>query len=430
MSADYKHRLMVYLAQGLKDGKIDREKLVGTVMNECLAQSNQDENKLKARILRYLDGLLQEDAEEDPPLVRIVSEYCQECDSLDEPCIIHCPTGAIKVDDDGRKYIDHSLCIECGFCVDSCIAGSLLIRSEFARVAAMLYQEREHPVYAILAPSFVGQFGDIPYSAVKAALKGLGFSDVLEVALAADIITLYEAREFVERMHRGGKFMITSCCCPVFIKLVEKVRPKVSNLVSETVSPMIALGKLLKKREPQCRVVFIGPCVAKKSEAMLKDLRGAVDCVLTFKETSALIEAAGLPLQEFGREAMLDASHDGRAYASIGGVTAAITRAVHDLDPSLEVRAVKGNGVKDCNRLLRELEEGRLEGNFMEGMGCPGGCVGGPGCILSAEQGREFVQQYAGEAPMERSSDNREAVKWEAEFAEEGFFYSRKTTHQ
>jgi iron only hydrogenase large subunit-like protein len=347
---------MVYLARGLREGKIDKDKLVGSVMQECFEpKSDQESDQLKNRVLRYLEGLLYGAKEDDLPLVRLVSEYCQECDSLDEPCISHCPTEAIKVAN-GKKYIDHSLCVDCGYCVDSCIAGSLVIRSEFARVAAMLYQEMEHPVYAILAPSFVGQFGEgIHPAAIKAALKGLGFTDSLEVAMAADIITLYEAREFVERMHKGDKFMITSCCCPVFIKLVEKVRPKVSQLVSDSISPMIAMGKLLKKREPQCRVVFIGPCVAKKNEALLKDLQPAVDCVLTFKEASALIEATGLPLTgEFGQESMQDASHDGRAFAFIGGVSAAITRAVKDIDPTLVVRVVKGNGVKDCNRLLQD----------------------------------------------------------------------------
>lgn len=417
---DYKYRLMVHLAKALKEGKINKGKLVDSVILECFEpKSNPDAEHLKKRVLNYLENLLDQEAGKASPFVQIVSEYCQECHSLDEPCIIHCPTGAVKLGEDGQKYIDHSLCVECGFCVDSCIAGAMLIRSEFARVAAMLYQEQAHPVYAILAPSFVGQFGDASPTAIKAALKGLGFSDVYEVALAADIITLHEAREFVERMHRGGKFMITSCCCPVFIKLVEKVRPKVANLVSDSVSPMIALGKLLKKRNPDARVVFIGPCVAKKSEALLKDLQPAVDCVLTFKETSALFEATGLTLTGFGRNEMGDASHDGRAYAFTGGVTAAITRAVKELDPSLEIRAVKGDGVKECNRLLQELEEGSLDGNFMEGMGCPGGCVGGPGCNISAEKGQEEVRTFAQEAAVVHCSDNDLAVRWETEFSED-----------
>ncbi|MEW6244665.1 MAG: [Fe-Fe] hydrogenase large subunit C-terminal domain-containing protein [Bacillota bacterium] len=417
---DYAYRLMVHVARAIREGNIDKADLVEKVVKECYSAGEMDVDAVRRRIRRHLDRLLFEDEDDTPPLVRVFDEYCRECTELDKPCVQHCPTGALTAGPDGRHRIDHELCAECGFCVDSCIAGALVIRSELARVAAMLLQEDRLPVYAILAPSFAGQFGQqaVP-SFVKAALKRLGFTDVYEVAMAADVITMQEAREFVGRMRRGERFMITSCCCPAFIKLVEKVRPKVAHLVSPSVSPMIAMGRMLKAREPDCRVVFIGPCMAKKSEARLPDLQPAVDCVLTFKETSALFESAGLPLTgELGEEDMADASHDGRSYAFSGGVTAAITRAVKDIAPDLEIRAVKGDGLKECNRLLHQLEEGLLHGNFMEGMGCPGGCVGGPGRNISVEEGREHVRAFAEQAAIAKSSQNRTAARWESEYGQ------------
>lgn len=424
--ADYKHKIMVSLARAIREGQVNKGKIVDTALGECLTQGG-DREQLKQRLTRYLESLLEEH-QGKVPLVRMFAKYCGNCDSLEEPCTNHCPTLAIKRDDQGRKYIDHHLCIECGFCVDSCLAGSLVLRTEFARVAAMLYQEDDTPVYAILAPSFVGQFGrEATPQVLKAALKDLGFTEVFEVAMAADVVTLHEAHEFVDRMERGSQFMITSCCCPVFIKLVEKVRPQVAHLVSPSVSPMIAMGKLLKKAEPGSRVVFIGPCIAKKNEALRPDLRPGIDCVLTYKETQALFEAADLDLSgKLGQEILADASYDGRAYGATGGVTAAIKAVIQVIAPDLEVRAVKGDGVKDCNKLLAELEEGKLEGNFMEGMGCVGGCVGGPGCILPVEEGRERMLEFAREALVARSYENDSAVDWELEFAQDRDFHSEK----
>jgi iron only hydrogenase large subunit-like protein len=423
---DYKHRIMVSLARAIKEGQVNKKKIIDTALGECLLESS-DTEELKQRLSRYLDSLLEEHQGE-VPLVRMFAQYCRNCDSLEERCVSNCPTQAIKKDSGGKKYIDHHLCIDCGFCVDSCLAGALIMRTEFARVAAMLYQEEETPVYAIMAPSFVGQFGpEATPQVLKAALKELGFTDVFEVAMAADVVTLHEAHEFVERMEGGSQFMITSCCCPVFIKLVEKVRPKVAHLVSPSVSPMIAMAKLLKKSEPGCRVVFIGPCIAKKNEALRPDLQPGVDSVLTYKETQALFEATDLDLSgSLGQEILSDASYDGRAYGATGGVTDAIRAAIKVISPNLEVRAVKGDGVKDCNRLLTEMEQGKLEGNFMEGMGCVGGCVGGPGCILPVEKGREQMLKFAREALVNRSYENDSAVDWEREFAQDGDFHSAK----
>jgi iron only hydrogenase large subunit-like protein len=418
---DFAHRILVNLARQMKLGEIlDRKKLSDKIIAECFPEKIEDEQIWRDRIDKRLDFLLQHSRQEEsePLLVHLLEESCEECSVEKRPCVHACPTGAITYDRHGKGSINTALCVECGWCVDTCISGVIIARSEFAQVATMLLQSKVNPVYAILAPSFVGQFGPgVTPEILKAALKALGFSGVYEVAMAADIVVLEEAREFCERMKSREKFMITSCCCPAFIKLVEKVRPKVAHLISPSLSPMIIMGKMLKEREEECRVVFIGPCIAKKAEAKRPDLQPAVDCVLTFKETKALLEAAELSLDgSLGQREMEDASHDGRIFAHTGGVSEAIHRAVQRRAPDLEFRPVKGNGLKQCSELLKQLEEGRLDANFMEGMGCPEGCVGGPGTNIKAAEAAVLVREFADRAPKQQSDDNIFALQWMKEY--------------
>jgi len=426
---EFAHRLLISLARQIREGKdLDREKIVEWVLTDSLDKNDSQYDFWKTRIKKRLDYLLAEE-DEEALLVRLIEDACSECPE-NAPCAEVCPTGAIKKDEEGKYRIREDLCVECTLCVENCISGSIITRSEFAQVASMILQSKEHPVYAIVAPSFVGQFGEnVTPEIFKGALKEIGFTDVYEVALAADIITHHEAEIFVDRIKKGQDFVITSCCCPAFIKLVEKIRPRVSHLVTPSVSPMIALGRILKKREPNCRVVFIGPCIAKKAEAKRPDLQPAIDCVLTYKETKALLEAGDIPLDgSLGQEEMKDASHDGRIYAFTGGVTAAITRAVKRLSPHLEVKAVYGDGLKECNRLLKEYEEGNLDANFMEGMGCPHGCVGGPGTIIHSELAKKIVQKHAREALYAQAMDNTKAKEWQEQYGEATDLHSKKVS--
>lgn len=421
------HRILVNLARQIRSGKIqDREKLISGIINECLPETNRNE-KIRRQVEKHLEYLLQEEKKDLPPLVHMIEGICGHCSPKEQPCTHICPTGAITCDT-GEQRIDHNLCVECGRCIDACISGAIVGRSEFAQVAAMLLQSHEHPVYAILAPSFVGQFGpEVTPEIFKSALASLGFKEIYEVALAADVTTMFEAEEFSRRMETGEKFMITSCCCPAFIKFIEKIRPKVANLLSPTVSPMIAMGKMLKLREPQCRVVFIGPCIAKKNEAKRPDLQPAIDCVITFKETRALLEAAEIKLDgSLGQMEIKDASHDGRIYAHTGGVTEAIVRAVQKIKPGLTLQPVTGNGLKQCGDLLKNLEEGKLEANFMEGMGCPGGCVGGPGTIIKVEEAARHVDLFAKRAPVLEASANASAIRWMEDYYRDADVMSKK----
>lgn len=430
------YRILVTVGKDIRSGKhLDRGKLVEAVFSSCFPEGHEHEELWKTIIDRHIDLLLRPDPDENGnrlPLIHYIEEACEKCEDDERRCADVCPTAAIVHDETGRLTINEEDCIECGRCVDACVAGAIVERSDFVKVAAALIQEGEIPVYAILAPAFTGQFGrDLSPQNVKAMFEALGFTGVYEVAMAADVITMIEAEEFVERMEHGEEFMITSCCCPAFIKLVEKKRPALAGVVSPSVSPMVAMGRLLKSREPGCRVVFIGPCIAKKSEARLPDVGDAINCVLTFKETRALLETAGIDLGEKARDVvgwsqMEDASHDGRIYAHTGGVTEAITRAVKALRPQFEVRAVKGNGIKECAELLKQAEEGTLDANFMEGMGCPGGCVGGPGTVIDSEEAAHHVASFADDAQVKGAFDNDLAIWWLEHHARDRNMFSRK----
>jgi iron only hydrogenase large subunit-like protein len=428
--SEFAHRLLVSLARQIREGEGQapkRDKVIERIMKDSGIDSNDEQyNFWRERLNKRLSLLMDEEKGESMLLVQLIEGACDDCIDA-QPCVDVCPTGAIAKDEQGNFSINEARCVECTWCVDSCITGSIVTRSEFAQVAGMIMQRSEHPVYAILAPSFVGQFGDqVTPEIIKGALKSIGFTDVYEVAMAADVITEHEAEIFVERMQQGEKFMITSCCCPAFIKLVEKIRPKVANLLSPSVSPMIAQGKMLKKREPECRVVFIGPCIAKKAEAKRPDLQPAIDCVLTFKETKALLEAGDVPLDgSLGELEMEDASHDGRIYAHTGGVSVAIERAVKRMAPEYQLKAVQGNGLKECNMYLKQLEAGELDANFMEGMGCPGGCVGGPGTIISADKAAEIVDEHASQARAFAAIENQKAHQWNQNFGEISDLHSK-----
>ncbi|NLJ86705.1 MAG: 4Fe-4S binding protein [Firmicutes bacterium] len=412
----FTQRILKGVAQAIRKGEkpFDKKRLAGEITDDCFTDT-KERDIWRPIVAQRIDMLLSEEG----ALFTHMRDVCRACDDGRQRCSHVCPTDALVHSDEGIT-INWDRCIECGLCVDACILGAIVARSDFARVAYLLMRSDEQPVYAILAPAFVGQFGlDVTPTKLKGALLQLGFHGVYEVAMTADIITTQEAEELVERFHKGEQFMITSCCCPAFMRLVEKTKPKLVELVSHSVSPMIALGRLLKAKE-DCTVVFIGPCVAKKAEAQRPDLKGAIDSVLTFREAAALFEAAKVDLASIGEETtMEDASHDGRIYARTEGVTAAITRAVNRIDPSLNIEAVHGDGIRECMTLLKLVEQGKLAANFMEGMACAGGCVGGPGTIISAKEGREHVNEFAQTSTALAAPDNDKAEKWLLEYGPE-----------
>ncbi|QCX34605.1 iron hydrogenase [Caloramator sp. E03] len=322
-------------------------------------------------------------------------------------CQKSCPFNAIDVLLDKNTVVINDKCTDCGNCIAACDIGNLIDKIEFLPLAEYLNSKED--VYAIVAPAYIGQFGkDVTPGKLRKALKAIGFKDMIEVALFADILTLKEAVEFNKHVHRQKDFMITSCCCPMWVAMIKKLYADLVPHVAPSVSPMIANGRTIKKLYNNAKVVFIGPCVAKKAEAKEKDISDAVDFVLTFKELKEIFDILKIKPEDFCEDEGEHASRAGRIYAYTGGVSRAVYDTVNKLFPdrSIKVKAVQGNGVKECKEMLQRILNGEIDANFLEGMGCVGGCVGGPKAILNKDEGKENVKKYGSSTDMITPIDN------------------------
>lgn len=323
-------------------------------------------------------------------------------------CEKACPFHAISIDaQTGEASIDGDKCTGCGLCVDACPEGVMTDVAEWLPVADML--KSGAGVIAAVAPAITGQFGGASLEQLRTAFRRLGLTDMVEVAFFADMLTLKEAFEFDRLVKDRGDFMITSCCCPIWVGMLRKVYHNLVPHVSPSVSPMAATGRVLKKLYPGVRVVFIGPCIAKKSEAREADLAGCIDAVLTFTELADVFSALGICPRELEPSPSFEyASRGGRLYARAGGVAQAVEEAVTRLFPEKSVRltTVKADGVPACRDLLEKAQKGVIQETFVEGMGCVGGCVGGPRAVLPKERGREEVDRTAMESKIAVSLDS------------------------
>ncbi len=330
------------------------------------------------------------------------------------PCEKGCPAKAISMGPDKKASIDINQCISCGSCVNQCPFGAIQDKSWIVDAVQMLQGGAHwgYRTYAVIAPSIAGQFAPASYGQLVAGLKALGFSGVAEVALGADLVAGRESEELVE------KGILTSSCCPGFVGYVKKKHPELEGYISHTPSPMVMIGLHLKEKEPDAKVIFIGPCVAKKKEFQLGRTMNAVDCVLTYEELYALFAARDIDLTKLGEEALDEASPYGRNFARSGGVSQAVAQAMAEKGLDFDLKAVPCSGIDQCNTALLKLKAGKLDGNFIEGMACEGGCVQGAGCLVRSPKNRMDVESHAKQAEgrgilaaVQAAQDSKEAAK-------------------
>lgn len=311
----------------------------------------------------------------------------------ERPCSKACGVKAIGTDDQGRAKIDSNKCVSCGQCMVSCPFGAIADKSQIFQLIRCMKEGGE--VIAEVAPAYVGQFGpEATPARVKAALKQLGFSEVHEVALGADIGAVAEAHHFANHVATGELPFLLTSCCPAWSMLAKTQFPDMIESVSSELTPMVATARSIKKKHPNAHVVFIGPCAAKKLEAMRTSVRSDVDFVITFEELSAMFEAKNIVPQTIeAQDAMHDATGAGRGYAVAGGVARAVTECVKEYYPDVEVKIEHVEGLAECKKTLMLAKAGKMNGCLIEGMGCPGGCVAGAGTNIPVNKAKQEVDK-------------------------------------
>lgn len=322
---------------------------------------------------------------------------------IHRPCVRACALGAVSIAEDKKAVIDHEKCVECGACRNACPFGAIDERSSIVRVIMELKAGKK--VIAMVAPSVVGQYGmKIETGQVYSALKKAGFSDIVEVAVGADITSVKEAEEYIEKVPAEQPFM-TSSCCPAFVKLVKKHLPAAADKVSETDSPMVSCGKWVKKLHPDAVTVFIGPCIAKKAEG--REHHDVIDYVMTFEEAMCMLEGKDIKFEnESAAEYDRDGSKLGLGFPLYAGVTAAVKGTVEAMGGSVRLDHYAA-GLDNCKRDLTAAQKGTLDCSYFEGMACPNGCIDGPGAVADFRLTKVALTKYANAAPVTQAVDDK-----------------------
>ena len=308
------------------------DRLLKASYNKSLNEEIDNIKKTEEFNVDDLDCILH--PENYPSVIR--TDACNSCTADKPACEVACLFSAIKRDGEGKVVVEQKDCTGCGRCLEVCENKGLVERKDLIPILELLHS-KSVPVYAMIAPAFNGQFTlDVTAGKLRTAFKCLGFYGMLEVALFADILTLKEALEFDRTIQEDKDFMLTSCCCPIWVAMIKKIYHDLIPHMPPSVSPMVACGRAIKRIHPDAVTVFIGPCIAKKAEAKEPDIKDAVDYVLTFQEIKA---------------------------------------------------------------------------NFMEGMGCVGGCVGGPKALIPYKEGTEHVIEYGDLATYKTPIDNPHAIE-------------------
>lgn len=425
-------RQRVRLAEGKAPGAIDDGNVIQVISSACedcpISSYTVTENCQncigKACINACKFGAIEVGRDRshiDPSKCKECGKCAQACPynaiaHLKRPCKFSCPVNAITYDEHGISVIDKNKCIRCGKCIHSCPFGAIGSKTFIVQVVDAIRSGKH--VYAMAAPATEGQFGeDITMASWKKAMKEVGFTDFFDVGLGGDMTAAYEAEEWAEA-YKDGKKKVTSCC-PAFVNMVRLHYPELAECVSTTVSPMCAVSRLIKARDPEAVTVFIGPCLAKKSEVVDQKIPGNADYVLTYSEIRAIMKAKSVVLEPCENDDQI-ASTYGKRFANSGGVTAAVLQSLKESEDEIDAKVCVANGAAECKKALLLLKAARLPEDFIEGMACEGGCVGGPSAyddqfsskksrdaLISQADGRG-IHENLGNYDMESISMHRE----------------------
>lgn len=324
------------------------------------------------------------------------------------PCERACKSKAIHMGESGAATIDSDKCISCGSCVYQCPFGATVDKSFIVDAINIIKDSRKDPgfeVYAIMAPAVASQFKYASFGQVITAMRKIGFDRVMETALGADMVAGLEAKELIE------KGFLTTSCCPGFVKHIENNYPELVDKISSNLSPMALLGKYIKENDTTAKVIFVGPCTAKKAEARRDTVSPYIDCVLTFEEIQALVDSMEIDIENLEETILDEASYYGRQFAFSGGVANAVKEAISEMaekeGPDSEAAKFKLNpivcdGIEQCKTVLLRASKGVLTNNLIEGMACDGGCIGGAGCLTHGEKNKTSILKYSEEATADK----------------------------
>lgn len=359
----------------------------------------------------------------DPAKCKECGKCAQACPyhaiaGLKRPCKYNCPVNAITYDEHGISVIDEKKCIRCGLCIHKCPFGAIGSKTFIVDVINALKAEK--PVYAILAPATEGQFGaDITMQSWRNAVKLVGFKDLVEAGLGGDLTTKAEGDEWYEAYKEGKKK--TTSCCPGFVNMIRNNYPELSEYISTAVSPMCMVSRMIKAKDPGAVTVFIGPCIAKKSEVKDQQIPGNADYVLTYSEIRAIMKAKGVELMPADNDYQ-ESSTFGKRYGNSGGVTASVLQYMKEKDYDCDPKVCKANGAAECKKALLMLKAGKLPEDFIEGMACVGGCVGGPSAYrdqMAAKKDRDALIDQADDRTILENLGNYDLNKFSMHRVEE-----------
>lgn len=351
----------------------------------------------------------------DPGKCKECGKCAQACPynaiaDLMRPCKRSCPVDAITMDENGIVVINEDKCIQCGVCIHSCPFGALGSKTFMVDIINLIRAGKR--VVAMVAPATEGQFGpDITMTSWRTALKKAGFADMVEVGLGGDMTAAAEAQEWAEAYKEGKK--MTTSCCPAFVNMIRQHFPELLPNMSTTVSPMCAVSRMVKAEDPDAVTVFIGPCIAKKSETLDLNIKENADYAMTYGEIRAMLRAKEIQLEPEANDTQ-EASVFGKRFGNGGGVTAAVLECLKETGEDINIRVNQCNGAAECKKALTLLKVNRLPEDFIEGMVCVGGCVGGPSRHKTEAEVKKSRDQLISQADERQVHENLKNYKMDS----------------